>query len=567
MSQLYQSIHDLFLHVPEMALFLSLTLGYLIGRVSFGKFQLGGAAGSLFVAVLISQFGVHVDETVKNLLFILFIYAVGYTSGPTFFRSLGRGASREIWLSVVLALTGLITVVALARIFSLDQGLAAGIAAGGLTQSAIMGTAESSILALGLSAGETAQLMANISVGYGVTYIFGSFGAIVVCVYVLPRFMGRSIREDALRAEAALYLPGLALGEGQRLAAPDLVERVYLAGPLAGRTVAEAEKVAAARGLVSIEGLKRGSEIIPVSPETRLEAGDQLLLIGRRAAVLAASEHFGPEKDAVPELARTVQTRSLVVENEAIIGQSLGRILNAADPEVRHGLYLAAIHRDGRNLGPDLGATLERGDLLKVFGSEGDFKRLAPLVGYPLTHTDKTDFVYLGCGLASGLLDGSLVVHVGGFPVTLGAGGGALLSGLIFGWFRTRRPDLGALPDGAARLLKDLGLAGFVAVVGLNYGRVALLTIQAQGLAIFLAGLLVTLIPLLAAMVFGRYVLGYDNVAVLAGALAGSRSANPAFGEVLDKADNCVPTLPFVITYALANVFLTLLGPLVVALT
>ena len=74
------------------------------------------------------------------------------------------------------------------------------------------------------------------------------------------------------------------------------------------------------------------------------------------------------------------------------------------------------------------------------------------------------------------------------------------------------------------------------------------------------------MLPLLITMLVGRYLLKYDNVAVFAGALSGSRSANPAFGEILDKAGNSIPTTPFAITYALANVFLTLLGPLVVAL-
>ena len=79
-------------------------------------------------------------------------------------------------------------------------------------------------------------------------------------------------------------------------------------------------------------------------------------------------------------------------------------------------------------------------------------------------------------------------------------------------------------------------------------------------------GVVVTILPLILTMLVGRYVLGYQNVAVFAGALSGSRSANPAFGEILDKAGNSVPTTSFAITYALANVFLTLLGPLVVAL-
>ena len=110
------------------------------------------------------------------------------------------------------------------------------------------------------------------------------------------------------------------------------------------------------------------------------------------------------------------------------------------------------------------------------------------------------------------------------------------------------------------------GLAAFVAAVGLNSGLAAVVTVKNSGLTIFLLGAVVTILPLVLTMLFGRYVLRYTNAALLAGALTGSRSANPAFGGVLDKAESAVPTVPFAITYALANVLLTLLGPLVVGL-
>jgi AspT/YidE/YbjL antiporter-like protein len=124
---------------------------------------------------------------------------------------------------------------------------------------------------------------------------------------------------------------------------------------------------------------------------------------------------------------------------------------------------------------------------------------------------------------------------------------------------------LGNMPTAASTLLRDLGLAGFVAVVGLQSGQQAVHTIAENGISIFLIGVVVTILPLIITMLVGRYILRYDNTAIFAGALSGSRSANPAFGEILDKAGNTVPTTPFAITYALANVFLTLLGPLVVA--
>jgi putative transport protein len=172
----------------------------------------------------------------------------------------------------------------------------------------------------------------------------------------------------------------------------------------------------------------------------------------------------------------------------------------------------------------------------------------------------------MGVGLVIGLLIGLVVINIGGIPLTLGSGGGCLLAGLVFGWMRGKHPMYGVMPPAASRLLQDFGLAAFVAVVGLNSGLQAVVTVKQLGITIFLLGVFVTLFPLLLTMLFGRYVLKYNNAAILAGALSGSRSANPAFGGVLDKAESAVPTVPFAITYAIANVALTLLGPLVVGL-
>jgi len=119
-------LHELFKKSPEMALFLSLAVGYWIGKIKFGKFQLGGVAGSLLVAVLVSQVGVQVDNGVKAVLFALFIYAVGFESGPQFFSSLGKQSVKEIILAAVMAATGLATVIVMARLCGLDKGLAAG---------------------------------------------------------------------------------------------------------------------------------------------------------------------------------------------------------------------------------------------------------------------------------------------------------------------------------------------------------------------------------------------------------------------------------------------------------
>ncbi|MHC5233311.1 aspartate-alanine antiporter [Brucella sp. LJL56] len=558
-------LQAIFQQAPEIALFLSLAGGYAIGKIHFGKFQLGGVAGSLLVAVIISQVGVQIDNGVKALLFALFIYAVGFESGPQFFRSLGRQSLREIAMAAVLAISGLATVVIMARIFGLDKGLAAGIAAGGLTQSAIIGTASSAISKLGLAADEVQRLQANVAVGYAVTYIFGSFGAIIVCVNLLPKFMGRTIRDDAIKAEAELLAGIRVLGQGESEAAPDLVGRIYKVEQAAGKTVAQIEAMTSVENAMTVERVKRANKIIGLAPNLTLERDDIVLVAGRRAGVVASGNQIGAELQASEGMDVVVQIRDVTITSPDYVGKTVAAIKDSISSELRHGVYVTGVKRADKPLPLQPDTVINAGDVVSLYGTDQDLQRAAKSIGPVIAPSDKTDFVFHGLGIALGLLIGLAVVRIGSIPLTLGSGGGALLSGLLFGWYRSRNMTIGNMPTGASTLLRDLGLAGFVAVVGLQSGLQAVQTIISSGLTIFLIGVVVTILPLIITMFFGRYVLKYDNVAVFAGALSGSRSANPAFGEVLDKAGNSIPTTPFAITYALANVFLTLLGPLVVA--
>ncbi|OLU17582.1 aspartate-alanine antiporter [Pseudomonas sp. PA1(2017)] len=552
---------------PELALFLSLAVGYWLGGIQFGKFQLGGVAGSLLAAVVISQVGVSIDNGIKAVLFALFIYAVGFESGPQFFRSLGRHSLREIVLAALMALSGLATVVIAAKLLDLDKGLAAGIAAGSMTQSAIIGTASAAIAKLDLPLEQIQALQGNVAVGYAVTYIFGSFGAIIMCVNVLPWFMKRTIRDDAVKAEAELLAGAHLYGPGEQPAIAALVGRIYRVEQAAGQTVEQVE--ALRRGsdqtTLTVERIKRGGALIGVTPDTRLEMGDVVLVVGRRAGVVAIAGQLGTELQSYSDMDVTVVQRELSIDNPAFFNRTVAHIRQEANQSLRHGVYVVEVKRGGRPLTLQADTVITSGDLVTLYGTPDDIQRVAKQVGSVIVPSDKTDFVFHGFGLAVGLLIGMLVIRLGTVPLTLGSGGGALIAGLAFGWYRSRHMTRGNMPTAASTLLRDLGLAGFVAVVGLQSGRQAVETIASQGVSIFLVGVVVCIVPIIVAMLVGRYVLRYDNLALFAGALSGARSANPAFGEVLDKAGNSIPTVPFAVTYALANVFLTLLGPLVVA--
>ena len=550
-------------HSPEILLFLSLAIGFWIGQFQFGKFQFGGVAGSLLVAVVLSLLGVPVDNGIKAILFALFIYAVGFESGPQFFKSLGPESIKEILLAAFMAVCGLITVLVMAKIFHLDKGLAAGLAAGGMTQSAIIGTAGDALSRLDLPLEEIQRLQANVAIGYAVTYIFGSLGAIIVCVNILPRFMGREIRDDAIKAQSERLKGAFELAPGQELAIPEIVGRIYKIEQANGKTVFDIEAEASN---ITIERLKRKGHLMDVTPETVLQTDDIVLVVGRRAGVVAISSYIGAELQSSQGMEMVMDTTDVILKNSKYINRSLGDVKANTPLYLKHGIYVLGIKRGGDSLVLSDDTILLQGDVITVYGTQNDLNRLIKEGGQAIPESLKTDWVFHGAGLVVGLIIGLFVIRIGGVPLTLGAGGGALLSGLLFGWLRSRNQVHGNMPPAASQLLKDLGLAGFVAAVGLQSGLQAIQTIKESGLSLFMIGVVVTLVPLLLSMLFARYVLRYDNVAVMAGALSGARSANPAFGGVLDKAGNSIPTVPFAITYALANVSLTLLGPLIVGL-
>jgi putative transport protein len=450
-------------------------------------------------------------------------------------------------------------------VFGLNKGLAAGLAGGALTQSAIIGTAGDAISRLGLPADQVKALQSDVAIAYAVTYVFGSLGAIIVCVNILPKFMGRSLRDASADAEKLLAGGGTGAGEGQLSALPSLVGRAYrVTNGATGRTVADIE--IAEQDMITIERIRRGGTSIEPRPDVRLERSDIVLVVGRRDVMVGAAAQLGEEVADRDGMSLVMQKRQGVFTARGMNHTSIADVRATVDREMRHGVYLQAISRAGMAL-PVLPETrLEHGDVLTFYGTPQDTQRAVNAAGYELPYTNKTDFIYMGVGIVIGLLIGLIVVRVGGIPITLGSGGGCLLAGLVFGWMRGKHPMYGVMPPAASQLLKDFGLAAFVAVVGLNSGLQAVVTVKQSGLTIFLLGVFVTLFPLLLTMLFGRYVLRYDNAAIFAGALSGSRSANPAFGGVLDKADSAVPTAAFAVTYALANVLLTLLGPLVVGL-
>jgi AspT/YidE/YbjL antiporter-like protein len=315
-----------------------------------------------------------------------------------------------------------------------------------------------------------------------------------------------------------------------------------------------------------IERIVRNGADVQPHLDAVLEDGDDIVIAGPTAAIVAAKPVIGNEIDA-DEILRAIPGNvvEVLVDNRKLHGRSLKEVADRVGGNAR-GVFLRALTRMGRDapLSPD--TRIYVGDVMTLVGSTRNIERAAGQVGQILRSGDRTDIAFLAAGIATGLLAGLLSVKVGSVALTLGGGGGALIAGLACGWLRSRRPTMGAMPPAAQQTLSDLGLGGFIAAVGLANGHAAWIAIQAHGLLLVGMGLVVTLVPLIVATLFACHVLRMNPV-ITCGALAGAMTVDAAVTGCCEIAESQTPVLGVAVPYAVGNVVLTVLGPIIVACT
>ncbi|MBR0774263.1 transporter [Bradyrhizobium diazoefficiens] len=548
---------------PEIFLLLAVAIGTMLGRFKIRGFTIGTTACILIVAVLIGQLGHFTFAPVlRTILFSLFVFTIGYRSGPEFFASLSLRTLSQVVLALVIGATGLVIVLIFASVFKLDPGTAAGLTAGALTQSSVIGTASGALAQLGLPKAALEQQEANIAAGYAVTYVLGYILTLLFVPFVAPRLMGVDLKAEAKKLEAELA--GGAPPKTENLSYRKFQARAYRVSAGAGRTIEAIE--AEIGGRTVVERLVRGGADVKPSRDTVLEAGDDVVIAGPTTAIVAAKPILGEEVDAGELLSNLPgNVVEVLVEERKLHGRSIREIAERLGDEAR-GVFLRSLTRMGRDvpLGPDTRVYV--GDVMTLVGSTRNVTRATAQVGHALTTSDRTDIAYLAAGIAAGLLAGLASFKIGGVALTLGGGGGALIAGLACGWFQSRKPTLGTMPPAAQQTLSDLGLGGFIAAIGLGNGLAAWSAMQAHGLLLVGMGTVVTLVPLTIGTLVAYYLLRMNPV-VTCGALAGAMTVDAAVTGACDVAESKTPVLGVAVPYAIGNVVLTVLGPIVVAAT
>src|SRR5690242_20660904 len=572
-----------FKQYPEIAIFLTLAIGYYFGKLTFRGIGLGSVTATLLAGVLIGQIGITISQPLKAFVFLMFLFAVGYGVGPQFVRGVAKDGLPQALFAAVQCIFCLLVPVAIVKFVGYDLGYASGFYSGSQTISAAMGLSTDAINRLGLAADEAKRLLDSMPIAYAVTYMFGTVGSAIVIALICPALLRMDLvaackdYEDKQGGTKELGGPGSAWHRWEMRAF-----RVQPGGKVNGLSAIEAEALVP-NARVFVMRLRRNGVIEEAAADTVLREGDVVAVAGTREAMLniigerVKMAAIGSGRESVvnmssipaevddPELLSVpVEGVDAYVTNKEVDGKTLSEL--AALPGAR-GVFLRKITRGATATSiPILPNTkINRGDILTLVGRTQDTAAAAKMLGAVDRPTDVADVAFIGAGITLGALVGALVWKIGGVPLTLSTAGGALIAGLVLGWLRSTRPLFGRIPSPTVWFMNSVGLNIFIAIVGISAGPGFVNGLRSQGISLFLWGALATTLPLIFGLYIGKYIFRFHD-AILLGILSGARTTTASLGLVCDRAQSQIPALGYTVTYAVGNTLLTIWGMVLIVL-
>ncbi len=557
---------QIFRNNQEIPIFLTLGIGFWLGNLKIKSFSLGPVTATLIVGVLIGQMDIQISPTVKSLAFMLFLFAIGYSVGPQFFKSLKGEGLKQIWFALIECVLCIAVVAGVSKLMNFDKGIAAGLYAGSQTVSAVIGVGSDTIRA-SISDGRAAEKMIHlIPACYAVTYIFGTIGSAWIIANLGPILLGglAKVKAETKRLEEEMDSGDFTPEAGTILANRVISYRAYKVESAFfdhSRTIKEIEaylKMKHIRQFVVRVRIK--DEIMDPSPELRIHKGDTIVLSGRRSSIVADSDWVGPEVTDHELLTFSSENLAVTVSKSGA-DKTIGQLRR--EPYM-HGVMISKVIRNEIPLPVSRSLRLERGDVVTLVGLPEEVANAVPEIGYSDRATDDSDIVFISLGIALGCLLGAIVIYVHGIPISLSTSGGAILAGLVLGWLRSRRPSFGHIPSPVIWFMDNAGLNIFIAVVGIAAGPSFLLGLQEVGISIFLFGILCTTIPLILSIFIGNKLFRFP-AAITLGCVAGSRNAVAALGAIQDNLDSTLPMTGYTVTYAVGSISM-IIGGLIVTM-
>lgn len=554
---------ETFRNNPSIPIFLTIGVGFWIGKLKYKTFSLGTVTSVLLVGVLVGQMNIPIPGPVKSVFFLLFLFAIGYSVGPQFFRALkGTGIKQVIFAALMCVLCFAVTV-GVAFCFGYNAGEAVGLFAGSQTISAVIGVGDDTIRNLSASASDKQNWMDLIPVCYAVTYIFGTIGSAYILSIIGPAMLGgiKKVKAQTAELEKSMNDSSVTTDPAYINALRPVVFRAYKAdGEFfdSPRSIDEIQQHIKDLGRrIYVDRVRQNGTIIddPAGSVT-ISKGDEIVLSGRREFVIQDESWVGPEVADSELLSFNVEKIPVMIANKKCDGITVDGLRSM--PEMR-GVSIARITAAGQSV-PVLAKTkLYRGDIVTIAGLQREVDAAAKAIGYADRPSKSTDLVFVGLGIFIGALIGAITIHLGGIPVSLSTSGGALIAGLIFGWLRSKHPTFGGIPDSSVWLLNNLGLNMFIAVIGITSAPSFVSGLKEVGWMLFVAGILSTTLPLIIGVWVGDKIFKF-HPAVNLGCCAGSRVTTASLGAIQESLNSSVPALGYTITYAIGNTLLILMG-------
>ncbi len=558
-------IADILRENTVIPIFLTIGIGFWLGGLKYKSFSLGPVTATLLVGVLIGQLDIPVSNTLKSVSFMMFLFAIGYSVGPQFFRSLKGDGLKQIGFACVEVVLCIATVIGVSVIMGYDKGRAVGLFAGSQAFSAVIGVGSSTIKSLGLSQEQTDQMLAIIPACYAVCYVFGTIGSAWIIANLGPRMLGglTKVKAQTARLEAEMDDGDIVVDPGTFVANRPISFRAYRAESEYfnhPRTVEEIERHIEKLGVRHfIERLRLRGNIEDPQPELKVRKGDVIVLSGRRETIIDDAGWIGPEVTDHDLLNFTAEILPVTVSKSGAAGMMLSELRSK---DYMRGVMIRKITRDDVCIPMKAKTRLEKGDVLALVGLPQDVAVAVGEIGFPDRPTESTDVAFIGLGIAIGCFIGALTVFFDGIPLSLSTSGGAIIAGLILGWLRNKRPTFGHIPQPVVWFMNNVGLNLFIAVVGLGAGPTFLAGLKAVGLEFFLIGVVCTSVPLILATLIAVKVFRF-HPAIALGCVAGSRNAVAALGAIQDNLDSTLPAMSYTVTYAVGSILLIFAGMII----
>ena len=557
-----QAIFQWFASNSFILLFFVVAGAVLLGKVTVKGYGLGMVASAIVVGAGISAWAstygikMELNSFAKSLFYYLFMYGVGLRVGPSFINSLKGDGLKFTFLAIFCSILGLLGAVGFTKLWDLPAGAAGGILAGSMTMSAAIGSAEEAVKqgVFKLADGQTfEQVSGMIALSYGLTYIWGTVGIILICKY-LPRWWGIDARAAAKKYEQEKGVPnvddaGLTGYRPLALQAYKLTNDAII-----GRSVRQFLQKYPQYKVVNVG---RGDERLGAADDLVFQKGDVIALGGQLGAMTENMGLIGPEVPDSKVLNVPVDQAEILVTNKEMEGKELQSFRTA---DFAGQIALHHIERGGVTIPMGLTTKLERFDVLFVAGMRSAVDKFAALMGKVARPSTATDLLTLSVGMILGFLIGAIAFPLAGSKVGLGNAGGLLVSGIIVSSLVSRLRFFGNTPNAARNILEDLGLIVFIAIVGVNAGAglISQLT-GALALKIFVAGFITCTVPPILVWAIGYHFMKI-NPAILMGGVAGARSHSGPAREAAKEIGSSVPWIGFPVGYAVSGVLLTVFG-------